>query len=101
MQTELGECADAYIMLAKNTSMTGQNIQVGEHLLVRAGYFAESWLTLIRFWPCYSASVANSTSFDSFDPAQSYTLAISLPLPDTSPASRTSTRVNPKPCAYS
>ncbi|KAK5688834.1 hypothetical protein LTS10_000812 [Elasticomyces elasticus] len=27
-ETELGDCADAYIMLAKNTSITGQNIHV-------------------------------------------------------------------------
>jgi hypothetical protein len=29
-KTELGDCADAFVMLAKNTSITGQNIHVGE-----------------------------------------------------------------------
>ena len=29
-QTDLDDCADAYIMLAKNTSMTGMKVQVGE-----------------------------------------------------------------------
>jgi len=31
-QTDLDDCADAYIMLAKNTSMTGMKVQVGELL---------------------------------------------------------------------
>lgn len=31
-ETELGDCADAYVMLAKNTSITGQNIHVGKYL---------------------------------------------------------------------
>jgi len=26
--TKLDDCADVYVMLAKNTSMTGQNVQV-------------------------------------------------------------------------
>jgi hypothetical protein len=30
MATDLVDCASAYVMLAKNTSMTGQKIQVGE-----------------------------------------------------------------------
>lgn len=29
-QTEIADCADAYVMIAKNSSLTGQNIQVGE-----------------------------------------------------------------------
>jgi hypothetical protein len=29
-ETEISECADAYVMIAKNTSMTGQRIAVGE-----------------------------------------------------------------------
>lgn len=32
LQTDLGDCADAYVMVAKNTSMTGQNIQVGKEV---------------------------------------------------------------------
>ena len=27
--TDLGDCADAFVMIAKNASMTGQQIQVG------------------------------------------------------------------------
>ena len=28
-ETDIGECADTYVMIAKNTSMTGQRIAVG------------------------------------------------------------------------
>lgn len=30
MTTDLSDCADAFVMIAKNTSMTGQKISVGE-----------------------------------------------------------------------
>jgi len=30
MTTDLNDCADAFVMIAKNTSMTGQKIAVGE-----------------------------------------------------------------------
>ncbi|KAK5107908.1 hypothetical protein LTR62_000568 [Meristemomyces frigidus] len=33
-ETELGDCADAYIMLARNTSITGQNIHVDSGLAI-------------------------------------------------------------------
>lgn len=29
-QTDLEDCADAFVAAAKNSSMTGQNIQIGE-----------------------------------------------------------------------
>lgn len=29
-QVDIGDCADTYVMVAKNASMTGQNIQVGK-----------------------------------------------------------------------
>ena len=29
-QTELGDCADMFVSIAKNTSMTGQAVAVGE-----------------------------------------------------------------------
>jgi len=31
MATDLVDCANAYVMLAKNSSMTGQKIQVGKY----------------------------------------------------------------------
>ena len=31
-QTDLDDCADAFIMAAKNSSLTGQNIQIGRVL---------------------------------------------------------------------
>ncbi|KAK0792708.1 hypothetical protein LTR75_011413 [Friedmanniomyces endolithicus] len=34
-ETELGDCADAFVMLAKNTSITGQNIQVDSGLAIQ------------------------------------------------------------------
>ncbi|EMC97451.1 hypothetical protein BAUCODRAFT_452831 [Baudoinia panamericana UAMH 10762] len=34
-ETELGDCADAYVMLAKNTSITGQNVQVDSGLAIQ------------------------------------------------------------------
>jgi enoyl-[acyl-carrier-protein] reductase (NADH) len=36
-ETYLQDCADAYIMLAKNTSMTGMRIQVDAGLNVQGG----------------------------------------------------------------
>ena len=30
METDLNDCANAFVMIAKNASMTGQKIQVGE-----------------------------------------------------------------------
>ncbi|GAB7356306.1 hypothetical protein MBLNU459_g7104t1 [Dothideomycetes sp. NU459] len=38
-ETMLGDCADVYVMVAKNTSMTGQNIQVGKQSVVRPACF--------------------------------------------------------------
>lgn len=32
-KTDLDDCADAYVALAKNSSMTGQNIQIGRNIL--------------------------------------------------------------------
>lgn len=29
-QTDLDDCADAFVALAKNSSMTGQSVQIGE-----------------------------------------------------------------------
>lgn len=29
-QTDLDDCADAFVALAKNSSMTGQSLQIGE-----------------------------------------------------------------------
>lgn len=29
-QTDLDDCADAFVNLAKNSSMTGQSVQIGE-----------------------------------------------------------------------
>lgn len=34
-ETELGDCADAYVMLAKNTSITGENLRVDSGLVVQ------------------------------------------------------------------
>jgi hypothetical protein len=31
-ETDLEDCANMYIAIAKNSSMTGQRIQVGKHL---------------------------------------------------------------------
>ena len=33
-QTKLEDCADTYVAVAKNTSLTGQEIQVGEETLM-------------------------------------------------------------------
>jgi len=33
-ETELGDCADAYVMLAKNTSITGENLRVDSGLVI-------------------------------------------------------------------
>ena len=30
IETDLNDCANAFVMIAKNASMTGQKIQVGE-----------------------------------------------------------------------
>lgn len=32
METDLNDCANAYVMIAKNSSMTGQKIQIGKSL---------------------------------------------------------------------
>lgn len=34
-QTDLEDCADAYIAAARNSSMTGQNIQIGAYLIAK------------------------------------------------------------------
>ncbi|TKA27137.1 hypothetical protein B0A50_04474 [Salinomyces thailandicus] len=34
-ETELGDCADAFVMLAKNTSITGENLRVDSGLVVQ------------------------------------------------------------------
>ncbi|KAI7548552.1 hypothetical protein KC343_g18403, partial [Hortaea werneckii] len=34
-ETDLGECADAFVMLAKNTSITGENLRVDSGLVIQ------------------------------------------------------------------
>lgn len=36
VQTDLGDCAQAYLDIARNTSMTGQRIQVGMYNLLNS-----------------------------------------------------------------
>ncbi|KAK5133959.1 hypothetical protein LTR08_007079 [Meristemomyces frigidus] len=35
VRTELGDCADAYVMLARNTSITGENLRVDSGLVIQ------------------------------------------------------------------
>lgn len=43
-QTDLDDCADAFVALAKNSSMTGQSVQIGEW----GGFF---------FWLCMGSEM--------------------------------------------
>lgn len=40
-ETDLQDCANAFVMLAKNTSITGAKVQVGEYLVIPNEYAKE------------------------------------------------------------
>ena len=49
-ETEIDQCADAFVMIAKNTSMTGQRISVGKRFF-KCQLLRENMLTSIyRCW---------------------------------------------------
>jgi NAD(P)-dependent dehydrogenase (short-subunit alcohol dehydrogenase family) len=61
-QTEIGDCADMFISLAKNTSITGQHVHVGKYIRQQPrGNFQTLTSRLHRLWSYHPALVKCGT----------------------------------------